>query len=333
MVDSSGGSLKRRSVLRSALLLAGAPLSRMAQAQGSAKTARLVVGFAAGGNGDTLARGLADSLKDFFPGGLVVENRPGASGRLAVDAVKSSEPDGLTLLYSPAALFTILPHAVKGGAFQPLSWLTPIAAVSKQDFAVAVNPGTGVTTLAALLNAAKTNPQLQTYGTAGAGTPQHLIGHLLSTSGRVNLTHVPYKGGTAALQDTIGGHTPICITAISEQVSTLAAEGKLRIVAVAGAKRSALLPTVPTIQEQGLRDVVVEDWSGVLGPAHLPPAVLQRLSERILQITSTPAYRAAMARMGQEPLSVDATSYASRLKEENQRWAPIVKAAGFNLDS
>jgi tripartite-type tricarboxylate transporter receptor subunit TctC len=211
--------------------------------------------------------------------------------------------------------------------------LAPIAAVSKQDFAIVVNAATGIKTVSELLSAVKSNASMGTYGTAGTGTPQHLIGYLLSTAAHVNLTHVPYKGGAAALQDAIGGHTPVCITAVSEQLMALVSEGKLRVIAVAGSKRSALLTQVPTLQEQGFGSIAVDDWSGVLGPIGLPTAVVHRISERVLQITSSTAYRTAMARMGQEPLSVGPAHYAARLKEEQQRWAPVVKAAGFSLDS
>jgi tripartite-type tricarboxylate transporter receptor subunit TctC len=330
---SSLADWPRRRILQSLAALALPAIVGRAGAQPGARTARIVVGFAPGGAGDALARGLAESLKDLYPAGLVVENRPGASGRLAVEAVKLADPDGNTLLYSPAATFTILPHAVKGGAFQPLASLQPVAAVSKQDFALALAPSSGFQSIADLLAAAKKDSKVGAYGTAGAGTPQHLIGHLLATASGTTLSHIPYKGGAAALQDTIAGHTPMCITAISEQVMSLASDGRLRIVAVAGAKRSALLPNVPTLQEQGYKGIAVEDWSGVLAPAKTTAAIVEQISQRLIQITSSAAYAASLARAGQEPLSVGPANYAGRLKEEHERWGPVVKAAGFSLDS
>lgn len=145
-----------------------------------------------------------------------------------------------------------------------------------------VSSAAGIKSMAHLVAAVKENPALGTYGTAGTGTPQHLIGYLLGKQADVALTHVPYKGGSAALQDISGGHTPVCVAAMSEQLATLVKEGKLRAVAMAGSKRSGLLAEVPTLQEQGFKNLVVEDWSGVLGPAGMPAGVVQRISERIL---------------------------------------------------
>jgi tripartite-type tricarboxylate transporter receptor subunit TctC len=311
----------------------GSFLGVPALAQLGRKTARMVIGFSAGGAGDALARALAEDIKALYPSGIIVDNRPGASGRLAIEAVRTAEPDGNTLLYSPSSLLTILPHAVRSGTFRPVSLLQPVAAVSKQDFAIAVTARSGFKSVSELLSAARSDPSLATFGTAGAGTPQHLIGHLLSTESRVRLTHVPYKGGAAALQDTVAGHTPICITAISQQVLAFVAEGRLRILGVAGERRSSLLPTVATLSEQGFKSAVVDDWSGVFAPLRTPSVVIEQIAHRLNEVTASSSYAAVLAQNGQEALSGGPAMFSSRLKQDDERWAPVIKAAGFTIDS
>ncbi|WP_165570865.1 Bug family tripartite tricarboxylate transporter substrate binding protein [Comamonas thiooxydans] len=333
-VPDTGVMWPRRRLLKAGSVVAISQLAcPLAQAELGKKGARLVVGFVAGGAGDNLARTLALDLQALYPAGLIVDNRPGASGRLAIDALRVADPDGNTLLYSPSALLTITPHAVKAGNFKPLDALKPIAAVSRQDFALVVSGKSKLTNVAELVEKAKEDSSFATYGTAGAGTPQHLIGHLLAKATGAPLVHAPYKGGAAALQDTLAGHTPICIAAVSQQLLGFAADGRLRILAVSGQKRSSFLPSVPTFIQQGFASICVEDWSGVLAPAKTPAEVVTKLAKRLSEITGSTLYADALAKSGQEVLSDGPAAYTERLRNESARWAPIVKDAGFSLDS
>lgn len=328
------GVWQRRRLLQAVSAAAiGQLASPLAYAELGKRSARLVVGFVAGGAGDSLARTLTQDLQSLYPAGLIVDNRPGASGRLAMDALKAADPDGNTLLYSPSALLTITPHAIKAGTFRPLDALKPIAGVSRQDFALVVSGKSGLTNVAELLARVKEDSNFSSYGTAGAGTPQHLIGHLLAKASGAPLVHVPYKGGAAALQDTLAGHTPICVAAVSQQLLGFVADGRLRVLAVSGQKRSSFLPSVPTFGQQGLPVITVEDWSGVLAPAKTPDAVIAQLAKRLAEITASSQYAEALAKSGQEVLSDGPDAYAARLKGESARWAPIVKEAGFSMDS
>lgn len=325
--------LSRRCLLGMTTIAALTPLASFAKAEVGKRPGRLVVGFAAGGAGDSLARSLVQELKPLYSAGLIVENKPGASGRIAVDTVKMAEADGNTLLYAPSALLTITPHALKAGTFKPLESLIPIAAVSRQDFAICAFPGLLVNGIADLLTKAKTDPKLTSYATAGAGTPQHLIGHLLAKEAGAPLIHVPYKGGAVAMQDTVAGHTPVCIAAVSQQLVSLVADGRLRVLAVAGRKRSAFLPTAPTLAEAGIQGIEVEDWSGVLVPARTPHDAITKISDRLVEATKDAKYAAALAHTGQEPMSDGSAAYAARLAQEFSRWAAVVKASGFTIDS
>lgn len=332
--NDAGAGWRRRRVVQVLTAGAMAPLMcPVAHAELGKKSARLVVGFVAGGAGDNLARTLALDLQTLYPAGLVVENRPGASGRLAIDTLKAADLDGNTLMYAPASLLTITPHAVKAGNYRPLEALKPVAAVSRQDFALVVSGKSGITSLAQLLAKIKEDSNFALYGTPGAGTPQHLIGHLLAKAAGAPLVHVPYKGGAAALQDTLAGHTPVCIAAVSHQLLGFAADGRLRILAVAGQKGSAFLPAVPTFGQHGFPSIVVEDWSGVLAPARTPDAVVAQVARRLGEITATSQYAETIAKSGQEVLSDGPQAYAARLKDESARWAVIVKDAGFSVDS
>lgn len=324
----------RRDALKScAVGLAAAALPSFSHAQLGAKPARIIVGFGPGGAGDPQARSLAEDLKRLYPSGIIVDNRPGASGRIAVSAVANSEPDGNTLLLAPSATLAIIPHTVKPGSFQPLQTLVPIVAVAKQDYAIVVPASAPFKRIGDMLAAAKAQPQYDSYGTAGNGTPQHLIGHLLSTASGVTLRHVPYRGGAVAMQDVVGGQVPMGILAISRSLLTLVNEGRLRILAIAGSQRVSWLPQVPTLQEEGYKDIAVDDWSGLLAPARTPASVVEQIARETMKVTSSSAYSSSLAMMGQEPLSVGSSQYAARLRSESDRWSPVIRAAGFTIDS
>lgn len=334
-IASSTVSRSRRTLILGSMAAVAVPalISQKAVAQPSNKASRVIIGFAPGGNGDFLARRLVQDITSFYPAGLIVENRPGASGRIAAETLRNADPDGSSLLYAPAATFTILPHAITSGAYKPLTFLAPIAAVSKQDFAVVVNIKSPAQSVSEYLRFAKDNPALASYGTAGAGTPQHLIGCLLAKHSGVPLTHVAYRGGSVATTDLLAGHIPMAITAISEQLINFQRDRQLRILAVSGAKRSRLLADTPTLVEQGFSKITVDDWSGVLAPIKTPKSVIANISNTLAKVTSTAAYSAGLAKAGQEAISIGFAEYTSRLQEDYERWGPVVKEAGFTLDS
>lgn len=310
-----------------ALATAAIPVRSFAQQQ-----SRIVVGFAAGGPGDMLARVTAEQLKQPLGGPVHVENRPGAAGRIAVDAVKGAEPDGTTLLNSPSSLLTLAPHAFRSGNYNPIRDLVPVATLSELDFALVVGPSMPVRTLAEFVQFCRANPKLATYGTAGAGTPQHMIGAMLSRAAGVDLVHVAYRGGAPALQDTIGGTLPACIGSLGDLMLSAARDGRVRILATAGSKRSGFLPNVPLMSEE-FKGVTASDWTGLLAPARTPAPVVARLGQIVGDVVRSAEFKTTLARFNMEPLSLDAKAYRERLEREYLAWGPIVAATGFTIDS
>lgn len=293
---------------------------------------RILLGFAPGGAGDTLARTVAQHLGRALGAGVHVENRPGAAGRIAVDAVRMAEPDGATLLNSPSSLLTLTPHAFRGGSYKPLADLAPVATLAELDFALVVGPSMPVRTMAEFIQFCRSNPRKASYGTAGAGTPQHMIGALLAQAAGIELTHVAYRGGSPALQDVIGGTLPACIASLNDLMFTASRDGRIRILATSGARRSAFLPNIPVLTEEGIA-VTASDWTGLLLPAKTPAPVLARWESQVLDMVRGPEFKAALARFNMEPLVMGARAYRERLEAEYAAWGPVVKASGFNLDS
>jgi len=301
-------------------------------ARAQTKTARIVIGFAAGGPGDLLARVVADQMKPRWAPSVIVDNRPGGAGRIAIDVVRTAEPDGLTLINTPASILTILPHAYKAQPFDPFKDLVPVAGLTELDFAVVAGPMAPAKTLADYIAMARADAKIATYGTAGVGTPQHLIGFKLQQATGVTLTHVPYRGGGPALQDTIGGQLPATIGVISGPMIGAHNAGTVRILATTGSKRSTFLPDVPTIEEAGFKGVVAADWSGLLAPAGTPPVVIEEISRIALDVVNTAAYRDAVGKLNMVPLPLGPAACAARLRAEYDYWGPAVKATGFTQE-
>lgn len=320
---------RRRFLIQSATALAAGAVP-LAFAQ---QPTRIVVGFAAGGPGDILARAVAEALKRHLGDTIIVENRPGAAGRIAINMVKSAEADGLTLLNTPASLLTLLPHAVKAGDFNPLADLAPVGTMSDLDFALAINGKLPARSLAEYLQGAGHDVKTASFGTPGAGTPQHMLGAMLGKAANINLTHVPYKGGAPALQDVIGGVLPAVISTISDPMLNAARDGRLRILATGGARRSSFLPEVPTMAESGYRNVVASDCTGLLVPARTPAATIARLSRALIEVVASAEFKTTLNRFYMEPLAMDARAYGDKLRTEYAAWGPVVKATGFTLDS
>lgn len=322
--------LRREFVVRTGTIFGGAALSQTAMAE---QTVRIVVGFAAGGPGDILARFLAEQLKKASGDNVIVDNKPGAAGRIAINLVKGAEGDGTTMLNSPASLLTLLPHAVKAGDFNPLQDLIPVGGLADLEFALVVGAKVQAKNLSEYLVLCRSDPKLASFGTAGAGTPQHMLGALLGRSAGITLTHIAYRGGAPALQDVIAGVSPAAIGSLSDLMLTSARDGRIRILATSGTKRSAFLPDVPTMLEAGLKDVSAADCSGILMPARTPAAVVNRFSRLLFDIVSSSEFRAGLNRFYMEPLPMESRAYAERLKAEYNTWGPLVKASGFSLDA
>ena len=286
---------------------------------------RFIVGVPAGGSIDLLARQLAEKMKDILGEPVLVENRAGANQRIALAEVRKSPPDARTLYIGTSGPFSILPNIYGDKLdYDPVKDFTPIA---RLVHAIGVGPATPAQNLPELIAWLRANPQKASYGTPGAGTTSHFVGVMFASSLAAPLIHVPYKGGTPAINDLVGGHIPMLINSLADMLEQHKA-GNLRIVAATGPKRSALLPEVPTLKESGV-DVAVDIAIDVYGSGNAPPALVTRMNAVLLQAISNADVLSRILAYGLLPAPSSADELAQKQIEETKLWAAPIKASGF----
>jgi tripartite-type tricarboxylate transporter receptor subunit TctC len=312
-------------------LLAGAlaGISFAAAAQGYPdRPVRLVVPFAAGGGVDTVARAVAQQLAEGLGQGVIVDNRPGANSVIGTEQVARSPADGYTLLATLVSHYA-MPFLAQNLRYDPVRDFTPITIIGKAPQALFVNAALPVTSLRELIAYVKGHPGQVSFATSGAGTSQHLGGELLNHAAHIDMTHVPYKGGAPALNDVVGGQVPVGIL-IYSNVRQYAATGKVRILAVLEATRAKAAPAVPTIAQAGVPGYAVPDtWIGVLGPAGLSPALVQRLDGELVKAANAPAVRARLEGAGFEVGVVPAAEFAPMGPKITATYRAITATAGI----
>ncbi len=318
--------LTRRTVLGASAAL----VATTALAQTIRKPVRIIVGFPAGGGTDVVARMIADKLRGHYASAVIVENRPGAAARIAVDYVKNAEPDGATLLFTPDFPLTVYPHSYRKLDYDPLRDLVAVGTCAKSMLTVNAGPAlpAEIKTVAQFVAWCRANPAKAQYGTTSPGATPHFVGVMLAKAANVELTPVHYKGGAPALQDLLGGHIPVSMNPISETLG-FGNAGAIRILAVTGAERSRFLPDVPTMVEQGYKDVVVESWIGLFAPAKTPPETVTALSAALREATAAPELVENLAKVGNEPVYTPPADFARMVKADLERWGPVVQASGF----
>jgi tripartite-type tricarboxylate transporter receptor subunit TctC len=311
-------------------LLAGgiAPIPRV-RAEVIKKPVHVIVGFPAGGGTDVIARILADRLRGPYAPTVLVENKPGAAARIAVEYVKNAEPDGSVMLFTPDFPITVYPHSFRSLNYDPLRDFTPVSPAARSMLTYNVGPAVpdSVRSLADFVQWCKAHPDKASYGTTAAGGTPHFVGMMLASEAGVAMTPVHYRGGAPALQDLIGGHVAASVNPVSEALP-LSRSGALRILAVTGARRSSFLPEVPTMTEAGY-NVVVESWLGVFVPAKAPADVVAALSAAIGDAVKSPQMVENLAKVGNTPAFQTPAEFAAVVKADIARWAPVVKASGF----
>ncbi len=325
-------NLQRRHFL-GACAAAALPLEPL-RAQALSDTVRLLAGFAAGGTIDVTARRLADRLRDTVARAVVVENRTGAGGQIALSALKSAAPDGLTLAISPMSMLGIYPHTYKTLPYAPASDFLPVSQVARLDFALAVGPMVPETvrTLADFAAWCRAQPRDANFGSAAAGSVPHFVGELFGREAGLDLKHVPYRGSQPAITDVIGGQIAAACGPVGEFLQHLPG-GKVRLLATSGAARSRFAPAVPTFAEQGFKGGVHDEWFGVFAPARTPPERIERLSEAVRRALAAPDLVAALAQMGLEARGSTPAELAALLRKDTERWAPLIKTLGFTSDT
>jgi tripartite-type tricarboxylate transporter receptor subunit TctC len=293
------------------------------------KLVHIIVGFPAGGGTDIVARVLAQALTGTYASDIIVEDKPGASARLAVEYVKNAPADGSVMLFTPDFPMTLYPSSFKSLNYDPLNDFIAVAPAAKSMLALVVGPAlpAHVKTLADFIAWCKANPGKANVADTSAGATPHFTTVMLARQAGVTLTPVHYRGGAPAMEDLIGGHVPASINPVSEVIA-FAKAGSIRALAVTGANRSPFLPGVPTMKEQGF-DVVVESYSGVFLPAKTPAPIAGALGYAVRQATQSKQMIDNLAKFGTEPAYMSTDDFTAWIKEEIARWAPVVKASGF----
>ena len=294
----------------------------------------MITGFPPGGTSDTISRRVAARLQPGYGKSVVVENRTGAGGQIAIPAVKAMPADGSVILQTPMSMLGVYPHIYKKLQYDPVADLTPASLGAVFDFGFAVGPAVpaGVRNIAEFLAWCKANPTLANFGSPAAGSVPHFIGVLIGRSAGVDLNHVPYRGTQPAILDMIGGQVQAVSGPVGEFTQHVAA-GKCRLLATTGSQRNRFAPTVPTLVEQGLRDMAFSEWFGFYLPGNAPADVVQRANAALRAALSAPDTVEGLALMGLESRSSSSAELAALLRTDTDRWAPLVKAIGFTADS
>ena len=325
----------RRAVLAAVAANIGSPLLglNLAIAEPASKVARLVVPFPAGGGTDVVARLLGQSIRNHFPRGIVIDNRPGASGRLGAELVRASDPDGSTMLIVPDFVMTIFPHIFPKLTYNPIQDFAPVALCSKTGYAVSAGPGLpeSVTTFAQFVAWCKANPKKASFASTSAGAASHFIGLMLSKAIGAELLHVPYKGGAPALQALMSGEVSVSINTIGEVMPQLAS-GRVRVLGTTTARRSRFLPDVPTLVENGLNAMDIETWVGVLVPARTPPDKVREMAGWFNAALQDADVRKGLSDAAMESVQSTPAGFAATIKSGIERWAPVVRASGFTAE-
>jgi tripartite-type tricarboxylate transporter receptor subunit TctC len=314
-----------RPLLALALLASLIPL---AQAQDK-PSLRILVGFAPGGSADVLARMVAEGLReDFAP--IVVDNKPGAGGRIALNLVKAAKPDGQTVIVLPSGPMVLFPHVYKKLDYDPVRDFTPVSQIARFQFGVVAGPATSAKNIAEMIALAKTKPGASSYGTPGAGTLPHFMGVLMEQSSGISLNHVPFQGGAPANNALVGGHIDYKFDVVSE-TAELHRSGKVRIIGVTGAQRDPQVPEVPTLKESGV-NMEATAWFAMYGPAGLKGEALTRLEKAMMKMVRDPAMQARLNKLGYEPIGSGSADLAAAQKVDLTRWEKPIKATGVQLD-
>ncbi|MEP6942262.1 MAG: tripartite tricarboxylate transporter substrate binding protein [Betaproteobacteria bacterium] len=291
----------------------------------------LVVGFPPGGGVDIVARQLAEKLQDVLGQPIVVENRAGAAGNIAMDYVAHAKPDGYTLLMGNLGMLSANPAMYPKLTFDPAKDFVPIARVVVTPLVAVVPASLKAQNLGEFIALARAKPDEMNFASGGNGNINHLAGELLKLQAGIQMQHVPYKGSAPALTDVVAGRDQLLIDG-GNVVQAFVQQGTVRALAVTGEKRSPSFPNVPTAKESGLPDFVIYGWQGVLAPTGTPPAVIDRLTAAIKQALDTPALNAKLAGQGTDPAFMPPSDFAAFIAAERKRWTEVITRAKIVAD-
>jgi tripartite-type tricarboxylate transporter receptor subunit TctC len=307
------------------------PAIARAQPWAPTRPTRFVVPFPAGGATDVVARVLAERLQDAFGQPVVVENRTGAGGNIGVENVVRSAPDGSTILMGTTGTLTVNPHLYSALGFDPLRDLAPVSMAFGTDHVLVVNPQVAANTAQEFLALVRAQPGRLSYGSAGAGSSTHTVPELFKLAARVDITHVPYRGSAPALNDLVAGTVQVMLDQIPSAIGQIQG-GRVRALAVTGARRSPLLPDVPTMAEIGLPDAQASSWGAVMAPAGTPAPIVARFNAGIRDALAQQAVKDRLAAAGAEGVWSTPEDLAAFLRAETTKWARVVREARITVN-
>jgi tripartite-type tricarboxylate transporter receptor subunit TctC len=291
----------------------------------------LAVAFPPGGASDVLARLLGRKLDQVLGQPFVIDNRPGAGGNVAAEAVAHAAPDGYTLLLGNNAILATNAALYKKVNFDAETDFAPIGLIGSQANILVVNPDLPVNSMAELIALAKANPGKLNFASSGHGLAAHLAGELFKAEAKIDLVHVPYKGAAPALQDVIAGHVQMMFATASSVVSHIR-DGKVRALGVTTLKRTAVMPEIPTIDELGLKGFDATSWHGLVAPAHTPKEIIAALHGALLASLDDPGVKKSLGDLGVDIMGGTPEDFSAYIKSEIPKWTAIVKASGAKLD-
>jgi tripartite-type tricarboxylate transporter receptor subunit TctC len=324
---------------RSAIALFGAlAMPRIATAQATAEAqnypsrpVRLIVPAAPGAGQDILGRILAQKLEAVWHQPVVVENRAGAGGTLGTDMIAKAPKDGYTLGVVNSSSMAISPVLMPNVAYAPLKDFAPLGLGASNDCALAVRGSSPFRSVADVVAAAKAQPGMLTWASAGSGSSTHMAGELFGMIAEVDIVHVPYRGSPAAITDTLGGQVSMTFNTINAVLPSVSS-GQMRALATTGKTRDPLLPEVPSFAEAGFPAYEASGWLGFVAPAGTPPEIVQKASLAIREITRSEAFQKAIITAGMRPQSSTAQAFQDFMQVEIGRWSDVVRKSGAKLD-
>ncbi len=297
-----------------------------------ARPVHLVDGFPAGGSTDALARFIANELSTDWNANILVENRSGASGQIGAGHVARSAPDGHTFFVAPNPdILIVAPLLYKSLPYDVDNDFTPAAMIAHVPLVMTVNASSPAKSVKELIELAKAKPGTLTYGSAGQGTIHHLSGAMFTSLAGVNMLHVPYKGTAPAVQDLLGGHVDIVFSPITAVLPHIKA-GKLRALAVAGPKRVAGLPDVPTVAEAGVPGYESTLWVSLIAPKNTPEAILEKWNNEVARVMQSDAAQQLFVPQGIEPATEPLAQVKERMARDRERWKKVIEDANITID-
>jgi tripartite-type tricarboxylate transporter receptor subunit TctC len=306
--------------------------SRLAGAQAwPSRPISIVVPFPAGGATDVVTRVLAKGLSERLGQTVLVDNRPGANGAVGSAAVAKAKPDGHTLVMGGINTHAMNDSLIKPRPYNSARDFAPITLTALIPIAFVVNPKLPVNTLQELIAMARAKPKQLSYGSSGAGGPHHLAMELFKLAAKVDIVHVPYRGGAPQLNDLVGGHILVGAIGLPPALPHIAA-GRLRALAVTDPKRSAFLPDLPTVAESGYPSFDVSYWLGLMAPAGTPRAIIDRLAVESVAVLKMPGTRATLAKQGAEVITSTPDEFQKLVETDTEKWAKVIQETGITAE-